>query len=155
MPSCWPKPACAGWTWTTTSRKALGRLVSCPLWGRGLWGSSAAWMTLKPWALLTPLDDPHDAPCGSLLETRLLAELEGGCMIPLAAWASRRRADGLLSLDAALFDPDGRARPVRRLDRLERCSRTTRPPCRGAASPAGCGPDLGAQPALNSFAPFL
>src|SRR5205807_3349637 len=57
--------------------------------------------------LLASLDDPatHRAV---LAERRALAELEGGCMIPMAAWA-RDTADGL-TLDAAIFDPDGRER---------------------------------------------
>jgi hydroxymethylbilane synthase len=56
-------------------------------------------------ALLAPLDDPttHRAV---LAERRTLAELEGGCLIPLAAWA-RETPEGL-TLDAAVFDPDGR-----------------------------------------------
>jgi hydroxymethylbilane synthase len=58
-------------------------------------------------ALLTPLDDPatHRAVRA---ERRTLAELEGGCMIPLAAWA--REAGGELVLDVAVFDLDGRER---------------------------------------------
>jgi hydroxymethylbilane synthase len=58
-------------------------------------------------ALLAPLDDPatHRAVRA---ERRLLAELEGGCMIPLAAWA--REAGGELLLDVAVFDLDGRER---------------------------------------------
>jgi hydroxymethylbilane synthase len=58
-------------------------------------------------ALLAPLDDPatHRAVRA---ERRALAELEGGCMIPLAAWA--REAGGELVLDVAVFDPDGRER---------------------------------------------
>jgi hydroxymethylbilane synthase len=64
--------------------------------------------------LLRPLDDPatHRAV---LAERSALAELEGGCMIPMAAWArdvvdeeKEGRAAGL-ALDAAVFDPDGRA----------------------------------------------
>jgi hydroxymethylbilane synthase len=58
-------------------------------------------------ALLAPLDDPqtHRAV---LAERRTLAELEGGCLIPLAAWA-RETTEGL-TLDAAVYDPDGRER---------------------------------------------
>lgn len=56
-------------------------------------------------ALLAPLDDPSTR-AAVLAERRTLAELEGGCMIPLAAWG-RDTADGLLSLDVAVFDPDG------------------------------------------------
>ena len=55
-------------------------------------------------ALLAPLDDPatHRAV---VAERRVLAELEGGCMIPLAAFA--RDVDGSLALDAFVLDPDG------------------------------------------------
>ncbi|HWE37109.1 MAG TPA: hydroxymethylbilane synthase [Isosphaeraceae bacterium] len=56
---------------------------------------------------LSVLDDPatHRAV---LAERRLLAELEGGCVLPLSAFG--RDEDGRLALDAALFDPDGRER---------------------------------------------
>ncbi|AMV37924.1 hydroxymethylbilane synthase [Planctomyces sp. SH-PL62] len=56
--------------------------------------------------LLGLLDDP-DAHRAVVAERRTLAELEGGCMIPMAAWG-RTSADGALLLDAAVFDPDGR-----------------------------------------------
>ena len=58
-------------------------------------------------APLAPLDDAatHRAV---LAERRVLAELEGGCMIPLAAWA--REAGEQLVLDVAVFDLDGRER---------------------------------------------
>jgi porphobilinogen deaminase len=58
-------------------------------------------------ALVAPLDDAatHRAVRA---ERRVLAELEGGCMIPLAAWA--RDAGGELVLDVAVFDLDGRER---------------------------------------------
>jgi hydroxymethylbilane synthase len=60
---------------------------------------------------LRSLDDPatHRAV---LAERRALAELEGGCLIPMAAWA--RDVEGeedqlhSLALDSAVFDPDGR-----------------------------------------------
>ena len=41
-----------------------------------------------------------------LAERRVLAELEGGCLIPLAA-LGREAQDGQLVLDAAVFGPDG------------------------------------------------
>lgn len=44
-----------------------------------------------------------------IAERRLLAELEGGCLIPLAAWG-RRAGEGVLALDAALYSRDGRER---------------------------------------------
>jgi hydroxymethylbilane synthase len=58
-------------------------------------------------ALLAPLDDP-DTRRAVLAERRTLAELEGGCMIPMAAWA-RLTAAGL-ALDAEVYDPQGRQR---------------------------------------------
>jgi hydroxymethylbilane synthase len=57
--------------------------------------------------LITVLDDPA-ARRAVAAERQLLAELEGGCMIPLAAWG-RDSAEGL-SLDAAVFDSEGRER---------------------------------------------
>ena len=66
-------------------------------------------------ALLEPLDDPasHRAV---LAERTVLAALEGGCTLPMAAWARDVEGDETnhdgpaLALDAAVFDPDGRAR---------------------------------------------
>ena len=66
--------------------------------------------------LLKLLDDPvtHRAV---LAERSALASLEGGCSLPMAAWA--RDTEGgdahdlgpsLLSIDAAVFDPDGSER---------------------------------------------
>jgi hydroxymethylbilane synthase len=61
-------------------------------------------------ALLTLLDDPHTHAAVDA-ERRALAELEGGCMIPMAAWG-RVGDDGRLLLDASVFDPDGRHRII-------------------------------------------
>jgi hydroxymethylbilane synthase len=58
-------------------------------------------------ARLAPLDDP-ETHRAVRAERRVLAELEGGCVIPMAAWA-RDTAAGL-TLDAVVFDPDGRQR---------------------------------------------
>jgi hydroxymethylbilane synthase len=58
-------------------------------------------------ALLAPLDDP-DTRRAVRAERRTLAELEGGCMIPLAAWGHATALG--LTLVAAVFDPDGRER---------------------------------------------
>ena len=59
-------------------------------------------------ALLAALDDPatHRAV---VAERRVLAELEGGCMIPLAAFARDLDA-ATLGLDAVVLAPDGSAR---------------------------------------------
>ena len=63
-------------------------------------------------ALLEPLDDPatHRAVRA---ERAVLAELEGGCVIPMAAWARDVEGDEnepdrrVLAIDAVVFDPDG------------------------------------------------
>jgi hydroxymethylbilane synthase len=65
-------------------------------------------------ALLLPLDDMA-AHRTVLAERTTLEEMEGGCLIPLAAWARELGSDvgaditSQLALDAAVFDPDGRA----------------------------------------------
>ena len=53
-----------------------------------------------------PAGRPAD-PSRRARRAAALAELEGGCMIPLGAWG-RDDAEGLLALDVAVFDPDGR-----------------------------------------------
>jgi hydroxymethylbilane synthase len=65
--------------------------------------------------LLGSLDDPasHRAVRA---ERAALAELEGGCIIPMGAWARDVEADPnqpdkpAMAIDAAVFDPDGRDR---------------------------------------------
>jgi hydroxymethylbilane synthase len=67
-------------------------------------------------ALLEPLEDPATRRAIQA-ERTTLAELEGGCSIPMAAWARDALGDGggqdrgkVLAIDAAVFDPDGRER---------------------------------------------
>src|SRR5262249_35868819 len=65
--------------------------------------------------LLTSLNS-LESHCAVLAERTVLAQLEGGCMIPMGAWARVVRDSdalndpGALALDAAVFDPDGRLR---------------------------------------------
>lgn len=59
-------------------------------------------------ARLASLDHPPTRRA-VVAERRALAELEGGCMIPLGAWG-RDADDDRLVLDVAVFDADGRAR---------------------------------------------
>jgi hydroxymethylbilane synthase len=82
-----------------------------PAVGQGALGIECRRDDATTWGLLAALDDP-DAHCAVTAERRALAELEGGCMIPMAAWARREtNADGLvLALDAVVFEPDGRRR---------------------------------------------
>ncbi len=85
----------------------LGPPDFLPAVGQGALGIECRLDDRSTLALLGPLDDPatHRAV---VAERRVLAELEGGCMIPLAAFA--RDADGMLALDAVVLDPDGRER---------------------------------------------
>jgi hydroxymethylbilane synthase len=55
--------------------------------------------------LVAALNDPETHACVTA-ERALLHELEGGCQVPLGAWA--RLADGVLRLEACLLSPDGK-----------------------------------------------
>jgi hydroxymethylbilane synthase len=85
----------------------LGPPEFLPAVGQGALGIECRGDDEATRALLAPLDDP-ETHRAVLAERRVLAELEGGCIIPMAAWA-RDTAEGL-SLDVAVFDPDGRER---------------------------------------------
>jgi hydroxymethylbilane synthase len=85
----------------------LGPPRFLPAVGQGALGIECRADDATTRALLGPLDDP-DTRRAVLAERRALAELEGGCMIPMGTWA-RRIAAGL-ALDAEVFDPDGRQR---------------------------------------------
>jgi hydroxymethylbilane synthase len=91
----------------------LGPPRFLPAVGQGALGIECRADDAATRALLAPLDDP-DTRRAVLAERRTLAELEGGCMIPMAAWGHATAdtdADvGGLTLDAAVFDPDGRER---------------------------------------------
>lgn len=85
----------------------LGPPRFLPAVGQGALGIECRANDLATRALLAPLDHPNTHRA-VVAERRALAELEGGCMIPMAAWA-RPVATGL-ALDAAVFDVDGRER---------------------------------------------
>lgn len=89
----------------------LGPPRFLPAVGQGALGIECRLDDERTRALLAPLDDPatHRAVAA---ERRVLAELEGGCTIPLAAWGRDLDDGRTLALDAAVFDPDGRARAV-------------------------------------------
>jgi hydroxymethylbilane synthase len=88
----------------------LGPPRFLPAVGQGALGLECRSDDAATLARLAPLDDP--APRRAVLAERAaLAELEGGCMIPLGAWG-RDTDDGRLVLDVAVFDPDGRARAI-------------------------------------------
>ncbi len=85
----------------------LGPPRFLPAVGQGALGIECREDDAETRALLAPLDDPPTRRA-VLAERRALAELEGGCMIPMAAWG--RDTDEGLALDAAVFDPEGRER---------------------------------------------
>lgn len=77
-----------------------------PAVGQGALGIEARRDDPSILAIVATLDD---APTRRAVtaERRLLAELEGGCMIPLCCLA-RDLPGGLLGLEASVFSPDGR-----------------------------------------------
>jgi len=86
-----------------TERLAPPRFL--PAVGQGALGIECRGEDGQTLDLLAPLNDrtTHEAV---VAERTVLSELEGGCTIPLAAWA--RFEAGTLMLDAAVFDLDGR-----------------------------------------------
>ena len=86
-----------------------------PAVGQGALGIECRRDDARTRSLLAPLNNPA-AHRAVMAERTVLAELEGGCIIPLAAWARDAYSTGglndscLLTLDAAVFDPDGQAR---------------------------------------------
>jgi hydroxymethylbilane synthase len=86
-----------------------------PAVGQGALGIECRRADQDVLTLLQPLDDPatHRAVRA---ERTVLAELEGGCIIPLAAWARDIKEEddasstSMLALDAVVLEPDGKAR---------------------------------------------
>jgi hydroxymethylbilane synthase len=91
--------------------RRLDPLAFLPAVGQGALGIECRADDAEVLDLLAPLDDPATRRA-TAAERRVLAELEGGCIIPLGAWA-RDDGDGL-ALDAAVLDPDGRDRVAAR-----------------------------------------
>jgi hydroxymethylbilane synthase len=85
----------------------LGPPQFLPAIGQGALGVECRVDDAVTRARLAPLDDPRTRRA-VLAERTVLAELEGGCTIPLAAWG--RETEDCLLLDAAAFDPEGRER---------------------------------------------
>ncbi len=79
-----------------------------PAVGQGALGIECRRDDATTMGIVAALNDPETHRAVTA-ERRLLAELEGGCMIPLAALA-RTTTEGLLALEAAVFDPDGTAK---------------------------------------------
>ncbi len=79
-----------------------------PAVGQGALGIECRAIDVNTLAFLEPMNHPPTRRA-VLAERKALAELEGGCMIPLGAWG-RDAGDGTLALDVAVFDVDGRER---------------------------------------------
>jgi len=79
--------------------------IMLPAVGQGALGIEARVDDRETLQLVAALDDPesHEAVTA---ERALLRELEGGCQIPLGAWA--RRENGELRLEACVFSADGK-----------------------------------------------
>jgi hydroxymethylbilane synthase len=79
--------------------------VMLPAVGQGALGIEARVDDRETLRLVAALDDPesHEAVTA---ERALLRELEGGCQVPLGAWA--RRENGELRLEACVFSADGK-----------------------------------------------
>ncbi len=86
----------------------LGPPRFLPAVGQGALGIECRADDLTTLTLLEPLNDGTTRRA-VLAERRALAELEGGCMIPLGAWG-RDACDGTLALDVAVFDVEGKER---------------------------------------------
>jgi hydroxymethylbilane synthase len=101
--------------------------VMLPAVGQGALGIETRADDGRTSELVAALDDADSRACVTA-ERALLHELQGGCQVPLGAWAQLR--NGELHLEAAVFSADGREF-VRREERAD------------SADPAGAGKRLG------------
>jgi hydroxymethylbilane synthase len=79
--------------------------VMLPAVGQGALGIETRAGDSQTSEMVAALDDPETRACISA-ERALLHELQGGCQVPLGAWA--RFAGGELLLEAAVFSADGK-----------------------------------------------
>ncbi|MFO0889183.1 MAG: hydroxymethylbilane synthase [Isosphaeraceae bacterium] len=86
-----------------------------PAVGQGALGIECRSDDARTHEFLAVLDDAATRRA-VLAERAALAELEGGCVIPMAAWGRDVRDTGRFALDATIFDPDGQARVDATLD---------------------------------------
>lgn len=93
----------------------LGPPDFLPAVGQGALGIECRRDDERTRGLLAALDNPS-ARLAVVAERRALAELEGGCMIPMAAWGRLSDDGSRLLLDAFVLDPDGKHRVAASLD---------------------------------------
>jgi hydroxymethylbilane synthase len=83
-----------------------------PAVGQGALGIETRADDSESVALAASLDDSETRACVTT-ERALLRELEGGCQVPLGAWA-RMAASGEIEIEAGVFSPDGKQQVRRR-----------------------------------------
>jgi hydroxymethylbilane synthase len=79
--------------------------IMLPAVGQGAMGIEIRVDDREILRLVTALEDP-ESHAAVMAERALLRELEGGCQIPLGAWA--RKENGELRLEACVFSADGK-----------------------------------------------
>lgn len=84
--------------------QVLGTEMMLPAVGQGALGIEARAGDRETSALVASLDDAETRACVTS-ERALLRELEGGCQVPLGAYACAR--NGALVLEARVYSPDG------------------------------------------------
>ena len=90
--------------WSNRITETLSTEVSLPAVGQGALGIEARVADAEVCELLGKLDH-QETRVAVAAERVLLAELEGGCQVPVGAWA--RMDEGKLVLDACVCSPEG------------------------------------------------
>jgi hydroxymethylbilane synthase len=90
--------------WSNRISEVLSPEVCMPAVGQGALGVQARLQDAELADTLAPLDD-FETRQSIVAERSLLGTLEGGCQVPLGAWARMER--GELVLDAVVCSPDG------------------------------------------------
>lgn len=90
--------------WSNRISEVLSPEVCMPAVGQGALGVQARLKDTDIADALAPLDD-FETRQSIVAERALLAALEGGCQVPLGAWARVERNE--LALDAVVCSPDG------------------------------------------------
>ena len=79
--------------------------VMLPAVGQGALGIETRASDRDTWKFISVLNDPEARSCVRA-ERSLLRELQGGCQVPLGAWA--RIEEGEMVMEAGVFSPDGK-----------------------------------------------
>ena len=90
--------------WSNRISEVLSPEVCMPAVGQGALGVQARLKDAEIADALAPLDD-YETRQSIVAERALLGALEGGCQVPLGAWARLER--GELTMDAVVCSPDG------------------------------------------------